>query len=391
MPLDTLQLGAQVNALSAHLESRRAFHRDRVPLARATLEEQAADWERLADLAAHSLSRLATPIERLDIVRSAPPAPESYAVLATDGSQIEPDHHGIAEFFLINLGSVVIRYGAAPSASLSASAKLYFEDADRFITDDSGSRRVPIQEGHLAALRSVLELDAVVDLVQRERGTGTPCVALQDGTLLLWVLEQRPNDYIREQLLGRYVEHLNQLRQLGVPVASYVSRPRSTEVSGLLREATCAGHLAACSACRPIGEQCVLDALHDRELFQGLEIGQRSARFAVTLSRDLAEYYGGHRIHFFFLRVDNNEVARVEVPEWVATDDAAVDLVQSVVLDQCQRGLGYPISIARAHEKAVVTGADRAVVRTMIESALARVGIHAANSAKLASKRIHAV
>jgi hypothetical protein len=391
MPLDALQLGAQVKSLGAHLESRSAFHRDRVPLARQTLEHQAGAWEQLADLAMRSPSRLATPIERLDAVGRALEAPDSYVALATDGSQIEPDHHGIAEFFLINLGSVVIRYGAAPRALLSTSAKLFFEDEDRFITDDYGGRRVPIQEGHLAALRSVMELGAVVELAEVECEDGQPCVALQDGTLLLWVLEQRPNDYIREQLLGRYVEHLESLRRLGVPVASYISRPRSTEVSGLLREATCAGDISACISCRRIGDGCALDALHDRELFQDLDIGQRSARFAVSLSRDLANYYGGHRVHFFFIRVDDDEIARVEVPEWVATDSSALDLVQGVVLDQCQRGLGYPVSIARAHEKAVVTGADRAVVRNMIESALARAGLHAANSAKLASKRIHAV
>jgi hypothetical protein len=391
MPLDTVQLGAQVQALSAHLASRRAFHRDRVPVARGILEHRAADWEDLAVLASGSLSRLATPVEPLDVVHRAAAAPESYVVLASDGSQIEPDHHGIAEFFLINLGSVVIRYGASPLASLSTSARLYFEDQDRFIIDDAGTRRVPIQDGHLAALRSVLELGAVVDLAERADGDCEPIVALQDGTLLLWVLEQRPNDYIREQLLGRYVQHLDRLRQLDVPIASYISRPRSTEVSGLLCESTCGGVASSCVSCRRIGDQCALDALHDRELFQSLEIGERSARFAVTLSRDLAEYYGGHRVHFFFLRVDVDEIARVEVPEWVAMDEDSLDLVQAVVLDQCQRGLGYPVSIARAHEKAVVSGADRAVVRTMIESALARVGIHAANSAKLASKRIHAV
>ncbi|HEX3244262.1 MAG TPA: hypothetical protein VHX16_02550, partial [Chloroflexota bacterium] len=68
-----------------------------------------------------------------------------------------------------------------------------------------------------------------------------------------------------------------------------------------------------------------------------------------------------------------------------------LQLVQAVVLDQCQRGLGYPVSIARAHEKAVVTGADRTVVRMMIEAALAQGGLHVSSSAKQASKRIHAV
>jgi hypothetical protein len=392
MPLDALQLGGQVKALSAHLESRRAFHRDRVPIAREALLSQAARWESLAELASRSPNRLATPIEPLDMVVDAAPAPESYLALATDGSQIEPDHHGIAEYFLIHLGSVMIRYGSTPEARLETSAQLFFEDSDRFITDGSaGGRRVPIQDGHLAALRSVRELEGVVELVDRDRRDGEPCIALQDGTLLLWVLEQRPTDYIRERLLRPYVAHLQSLKERQAPVASYISRPRSTEVSGLLREATCGGDVGSCAACHRTGDQCALDALHDRELFVDLQVGQRSALFAVTLNRELETYYAGHRIHFFFLRVDDDEIARIEVPEWVAADDPALELVQALVLDQCQRGLGYPVSIARAHEKAVVTGADRTVVRMMIETALAQDGLHVSSSAKQASKRIHAV
>lgn len=392
MPMDALQVGPQVRALSAHLEARREFHTQRLPIARDVLERQAQEWARLAELAARSSSRLATPIEPLDEAVDAPGAPSEYTVLATDGSQIEPDHHGIAEYFLINLGTVSIRYGAAPRATLQTDARLFFEDKDRFIADGtSGSRRVPVQEGHLSAMRSVMELGAVVQLAGLVEADGQPRIALQDGTLLLWVLEQRPNDFIREKLLTPYVAGLQALRDLETPVASYISRPRSTEVSGLLREATCRGEVRGCDACQSVGDACALDALHDRELFRSLQVGQRSARFAVTLNAELSSYYAGHRVHFFFLRVDDDEIARIEVPEWIATDDAALALVHGVVLDQCQRGLGYPVAIARAHEKAIVTGADRSVLRTMIEATLAQAGISVSSSAKQASKRIHAV
>jgi hypothetical protein len=37
MPLDALQIGGQVKALSAHLESNRVFRQERLPLARETL------------------------------------------------------------------------------------------------------------------------------------------------------------------------------------------------------------------------------------------------------------------------------------------------------------------------------------------------------------------
>jgi hypothetical protein len=36
-----------------------------------------------------------------------------------------------------------------------------------------------------------------------------------------------------------------------------------------------------------------------------------------------------------------------------------VNFVASLVLDQCMKGLGYPIALAEAHEQAVVKGPDR--------------------------------
>src|SRR5215207_10079605 len=247
MPLDVVRVGAQVPELSAYLETRRSFHLNRLPIASETLMAQAQNWQELAKIAADASRRMATPVEPLDLAVDPPLAPSAYRVLATDGSQIEPDHHGIAEYYLINLGTVSISYGSDPTAELSNTPILFYKDEDRFISD--GDRRVPVQDGHLAAKRSVMELEAVVTLAQAGIDNGAPILTLQDGTLLLWVLEQRPNDFIREQLLRQYVRQLDALRVLGVPVASYISRPRSTEVSGLLREATCGGRVDRCSSC----------------------------------------------------------------------------------------------------------------------------------------------
>jgi hypothetical protein len=62
-----------------------------------------------------------------------------------------------------------------------------------------------------------------------------------------------------------------------------------------------------------------------------------------------------------------------------------------VVLDQCQKGLGYPNVLARAHEQAVVTGADRLAFEYLLETVLARQGVPARLSEKLHSKRVRAV
>src|SRR4051794_26832365 len=134
MPLDVVRVGSQVQELSAYLESRRGFHLNRLPIASEALAAQAQNWGALAKIAADASRRMATPVEPLDLAVDPPSAPADYRVLATDGSQIEPDHHGIAEYFLINLGTVSITYGSSPAAELGNTPYLYFRDEDRFIS-----------------------------------------------------------------------------------------------------------------------------------------------------------------------------------------------------------------------------------------------------------------
>jgi hypothetical protein len=75
----------------------------------------------------------------------------------------------------------------------------------------------------------------------------------------------------------------------------------------------------------------------------------------------------------------------------VAEDAARLDLIHAVVYDQCQRGQGYPTALTRSHEQAIVRGADRNMVRVLLESLFAQQGIRAAFSEKEAAKRLRAV
>jgi NurA-like 5'-3' nuclease len=94
-----------------------------------------------------------------------------------------------------------------------------------------------------------------------------------------------------------------------------------------------------------------------------------------------------HQVYFFYLRLDD-EIARVEIPRWVATDENLLNLVHTLVLDQCQRGQGYPVALSEAHEQAVVTGADRENFWQLVESSLVEEHLPSLTSAKSQSKRM---
>jgi len=71
----------------------------------------------------------------------------------------------------------------------------------------------------------------------------------------------------------------------------------------------------------------------------------------------------------------------------VAADDSLLKLVHTLVLDQCRRGQGYPVALSEAHEKAVVTTADRENFWQLVESSLSEEHLPSPGSAKSRSKR----
>ncbi len=390
MTLDILKVSSQVARMGVDLGERRGDYQLRVELARAALAEQAEGWERLAEVAwgARRSRRLAAPLERLDARHPLPALPRDHRVIATDGSQIEPDRHGTADYYLLNVGWAAIAYGSRPLAELASEPRLFWELDDLYVVQ--GDRRVMIQDHHLSAKRSGVEMERAAELAAA-LDDDLPTLVLADGTLLLWVLEDRPDDFLRQELLKPYVDQMARIRDLGIPLASYVSRPRYTEVSGLLREADCRGDVGRCRPCAARNDRfCALEGLPDRELFRELAPGERSAVFATTLTGRLADYYQDQMPHCFYVNV-GSELARVELPSWVVERPDWLDLVHAAVFDQCRKGQGYPVVLARAHERALVSMGDRLAFRHVLDGVLARRGIPARPSEKQISKARRAV
>ena len=133
------------------------------------------------------------------------------------------------------------------------------------------------------------------------------------------------------------------------------------------------------------------EGIYDREVFHDLltEPGDRSAVFCSSW-RTSRDQYGEHRVHFVYLNT-GDEIARVDLPEWVACDRAALDFVHRVVVDQIEKGLGYPVSLTEAHEQAVVRSADRRMFWEVVERSAREAGLSPAHSAKARSKTIRPV
>lgn len=321
----------------------------------------------------------------------APSAPVEYTALATDGSHIDVDRHKAARCYLINVGSVSLHYGKNPSAELESEPRLYAEDRDLTIKDERNNRREQQIEGALLdARRAVEEGKKLAEMAAALPAVETT-LALMDGSLVMFSLESFP-DFVVESLLDNgFLKALDELKKLSdsrnLTLASYISLPRSADVTNVLKVALCPQESVDCdrncsagvSACDAIA------GINDRLLFANLlAAGERSALF-INPSHILKRY-GVHKVYFFYLNVDD-EIARVEIPEWVAVRKNLVDLTHALVLDQCRRGQGYPVALSEAHEQAVVTGADREEFWRLVDQSLEEERLPSYTSTKSRSKR----
>lgn len=329
-----------------------------------------------------------------------PPLPPAWAVLATDGSSITPERHSPIHFFVFNVGLVQIQYGTAPAAMISHRPRLYFRPDETHLTLADGVRRLPIDGTRLAARRTVVELEALAELAT-DSSPALPTVALQDGSLLLWSI-QSEEEAVQRWLLDDYLAAADRLRRAGQPLAGYISAPASTDVVHALQVSVCP-HVPIematinCDQCpsrrRPTGPACSVipvPPLTDRWLFeQRLAPGERSDLF--TSQSKIQERYRrhdpAHEIMFFYLHT-GTEVARIEIPLWVAEQPDLVDLVHVAIVDQAQRGQGYPTALQEAHEAAVIHADERRLVERLVDTAMARAGVTMRRSGKDTSKRI---
>lgn len=333
--------------------------------------------------------------ERLDSSYSPPPPPDDYCVAGVDGSHIDVSRHIPAHCYLINIGGMTLQYGNQPDAQVFSTPYLYTKADELVIRDRSAPYREETISGALLdAKRTVEELRSVLDTL-RELPPELPALGLMDGSLIMFGMHRHP-DFVRRRLIDEeYVRVLDELRRMAserpLAIASYISLPRSAEVVNALRVAVCPFPVPNCThECGTIPRDdrpCDIEVggVLDREIFANtLGMGERSPAFGSN-APIVRDYYGGHGVSFFYVRTEE-EVGRVEVPDWIASDEALLGLVHSLVVEQCRLGPGYPVALKEAHEQAVVTGADRQYFVELIAAALERQGLPVYSSEKNMSK-----
>ncbi len=380
--LDLAKLAPQIPSLNQEMQKEAKISQERLKLANQLFSQAKQKQAILINAQKQWQERLiftsATPMEALDTAVDINIAPLTHSVFSADGSQIAPSHHEIAYCYLINIGRIMLHYGQNLHPLLDSTPEIYYKSQDLYASRKWGIRT----EEWMSYQRTVSEAEVLAEMActwVNPPGAhyDIPNLAMMDGSLIYWFLETLAIE-VRNQILTPIIDAWQRLQESRIPLVGYISASRSMEAISFLRFSACPYENPNCVVfCGDVEDKAPcqkFEPLRDATFWTTiLQPQQRSAIFRSN-SRILGLYPEYQQIYFCYLHV-GSEIARVEFPQWVAESPEILNQALSITLTQVAKGYGYPVSLAEAHNLAVVKGSDRSRFFALLEEQMIRSGL----------------
>ncbi|MAU01783.1 MAG: hypothetical protein CL608_32000 [Anaerolineaceae bacterium] len=393
MTLEFEKLTADLEKMAQTTARRLSQRRERVAEAMETLHTYRTNWTAVAqaltiakEQSDPKFYRSARPFsenEPLDSHIPALPPPLQATLIAADGSQIMPDRHAAHLYYLINVGGIIYHHGSDRTPETFSQPDIFYPESDEAISDFNST------PGAVSIERDRQEIETLARKTIANRHNAQPLLALLDQRLLYWPIGSA--GVADNAVVTEWGEHMTAMRHAGALLCGYIDRPGTSSVMTLLRSIF--GLTDAHFNWKELGRRKATQGLTDADLFsQILAPGERSAVFAnisdpndVFMAQDAA-----NEVCFFYLNpgLSGQNIARVDIPRWVAEDEGAVTAVHSLLIDQCRIMGNYPYVIARADEMAVVGRQDAGELNFMIDVIMERHGISNDITSKQGSKEL---
>jgi len=368
MPLNYAQLEHSQGQFAAQYAAWQAEQVERAGILRSLLTDAAADPDllrRAIEEAEQQLTNLylAKPTnEPILTHRPLPQAPQSYTLIAADGSQIVPSRHRALQFGVVNVGLIKAHIGSGEAPEIRVETELLALDQ---IQTDEGAL---IGEDEVALLRDLAERKLIREAVSPD--DLEPIITLTDGPLDVFYRSTIQGD--RGQEVQREVFEIDQdLRRRGVVTAGYIDKPGSAMLSRMLAIFECKRNylpLESNNKKLNLGDRFIL-----RDILQ--HPGERSAIFEA-ITRSARKPANSLPVAFFYLNVSNAEtepcLVRLEFPLWVSEVPGLVDTLHAVIYKEAQviDSHPYPYLLHRSHELAVVKRIETDDIEVMLQSQL---------------------
>ncbi len=278
---------------------------------------------------------------------------EPYQIVAIDGSQVYPDKHQGTSCFLINIGGVILHYGRDTGSSKLWSEPFVFVEQE---LDDEAGRALDIVNGKREEFEFKVGLAQCLQL--KEKNPDIPLLFLFDGSLIFWHLQGK-DPKIKDYFLQRYTYFLEQFHKHDILIAGYLSLSKGKDVTHLLQ----ASMNKFASVNSPITEPMkhITDGTVTRFFMNQGDFSTVFKSHAPITEVSSAALHP----HFFYYNT-GYEVARIEIPGYIAQDEKKIKMLASLIQNQVEKGHGYPIAIAEAHDQAVVKSGDRDMFYQMV-------------------------
>ena len=139
--------------------------------------------------------------------------PKAHTVFATDGSQIAPSHHEIAYCYLINIGRIMLHYGQSLHPLLDNIPEVFYRSEDLYLSRKWGIRA----DEWMGYCRTASEAQMLAEMACKwvlppGSHEHVPNVAMVDGSLVYWFLENIPQE-AREKILMPVLASWENLRK----------------------------------------------------------------------------------------------------------------------------------------------------------------------------------
>jgi len=272
------------------------------------------------------------------------PCPHPYSVLAVDGSQIYYDKHQGPACYLVNTGSVLLRYGIDKSS-------VVFDSQPELVVA-TGQETIDMGTESINLYREQQELQtAVSKSIEFIKAGDAPFLCMLDGSMIFFQIDLQAQGQQRN-FFAQFMNYFDQLYQHRILHVAYMSFPRTKDLLNVLR-------IAQANYC-----QTKIAQTENWYKFSDMDVAQLfltpGTRSIVFCSKAPVSYaYPAHLKPYFCYVNAGLEIVRLEFPWWIASNNLLVDQVCGMVLSQIEKGRGYPVALFEAHEQAVVKAAER--------------------------------
>jgi hypothetical protein len=368
MPVDFQQIYEKIRLIGAAAEQNAETLQKNQEKARQLLDAYAAQLDILQSRAeaarkVDSKLRCAGPVrEPLDFAGPLPPSLPDATLIAADGSQIVPDRHASALFCVVNVGAVVMKLESGQAPQICVETELFY--------DYELEQLKLTNEGAVSLRRDLNERKFVEKTSKNLEGQ---VINLTDGTIEIWGAKDIEDPQAYKRSVEDYLGVLSRMHDRGIPTAGYVDRPSANLVVRLLEMVEpFPENMGKLQDYHPLWGVTDLWLFgYKNKDFQLLKPGQRSAVFQLRSGSEEL-YKGSLALYFFYLNVSDSEkypqIARVEIPRWVALRDDLLDSLHAVLIQQCRimSSKPYPYILHRAHETAVVKHQEKEYIEQML-------------------------